>query len=55
MKKKIEEIGGKKNTKVKNKCKKKKKKIKFLKKKYPNKIITKNENDIYLDKNINLV
>jgi predicted dehydrogenase len=36
-------------------CEKNKKKIKFLKKKYPKKIITPNEDDIFFDKEINLV
>ena len=51
----FEAIEGYKNSKVKIICEKDQKKIKLLKKKYPNKIITQNENDIYLDKNINLV
>jgi predicted dehydrogenase len=36
-------------------CELDKKKIRFLKKKYPDKIITNNENNIFLDKSINLV
>ena len=36
-------------------CEKNEKKIKFLKKKYPDKIITKNENIIFKDPSINLV
>ena len=36
-------------------CEKNEKKIKFLKKKYPDKIITKNENIIFTDPSINLV
>jgi len=40
---------------VKTICEKDEKKIKLLKKKYPDKLITKKENDIFLDKNINLV
>ncbi len=42
-------------SKVKIICEKDKKKIKFLKKKYSNKIITSDENTIYKDKEINLV
>ena len=40
---------------VKTICEKNEKKIKLLKKKYSDKIITRNENDIFLDKNINLI
>jgi len=36
-------------------CEKDKKKIKFLKKKYPSKIITSDENEIFADKDVNLV
>ncbi len=42
-------------SKVKIICEKDQNKIKILKKKYPNKIITDNENLIFSDKNINLV
>lgn len=44
-----------KNCFVKVLCEKNKKKISYLKKKYPNKIITSNENFIFKDKEINLV
>ena len=42
-------------SKVKIICEKNKKKIKILKKKYPNKIVTSDERNIFLDKEINLV
>ncbi|MDC3068625.1 Gfo/Idh/MocA family oxidoreductase [Candidatus Pelagibacter sp.] len=42
-------------SKVKIICEKNKKKIKILKKKYPDKIVTSDENNIFLDKQINLV
>ena len=51
----LEAIDGFIGSKVKIICEKNKKKIKILKKKYPNKIITSNEEDIFMDKQINLV
>jgi predicted dehydrogenase len=51
----FEAIENYKGSKVKVICEKNKKKIFFLKKKFPNKIITSNENDIFLEKRINLV
>ena len=42
-------------SKVKIICEKNKKKIQILKKKYPDKIVTSNEEIIFLDKQINLV
>lgn len=44
-----------KNSEVKIICEKNQKKINYLKKKFPNKIITKNENKIFSNKDINLV
>ena len=43
------------NSEVKIICEKNQKKINYLKKKFPNKIITKNENKIFTNKDINLV
>jgi len=51
----LEAIDGFKGSKVKMICEKNKKKIQILKKKFPNKIITSKEEDIFLDKEINLV
>ena len=51
----FEAIENYKDSKVKIICEKNKKKIVLLKKKYPKKIITNNENDIFKDKTINLV
>jgi len=51
----LEAIDGFMGSKVKTICEKNKKKIQILKKKYPNKIITSKEEDIFLDKEINLV
>jgi predicted dehydrogenase len=51
----LEAIEGYKNSKIKIICEKNEKIIKLLKKKYPKIIITKNEDAIYLDKEINLV
>ncbi len=51
----LEAIDGFIGSKVKIICEKNKNKIKILKKKYPNKIITSNEQDIFTDKEINLV
>ena len=42
-------------SKVKIICERNKKKLKILRKKYPNKIVTSDENNIFLDKQINLV
>ena len=54
-KKHLEAIEGFMGSKVKIICEKNKKKIQLLKKKYPNKLITSKEEDIFLDKQINLV
>lgn len=51
----LEAIENYKNSKVKVICEKNKQKIKKLKTKYPNKIVTSNENDIFFDKQVNLV
>ena len=51
----LEAIDGFKGSSVKIICEKNKKKIKILKKKYPNKLVTSKEDDIFLDKEINLV
>ena len=51
----LEAIDGFLGAKVKIICEKNKKKIQTLKKKYPNKIVTSNEEDIFLDEEINLV
>ena len=51
----LEAIENYKNSKVKVICEKNKQKIKKLKIKYPNKIVTSNENDIFFDKQVNLV
>lgn len=51
----LEAIDNYKNSEVKTICEKDKSKIRILKKKYPNKIITSEENKIYSDNNINLV
>tara|TARA_B100001057_G_scaffold496579_1_gene598423 strand:- start:5893 stop:6876 length:984 start_codon:yes stop_codon:yes gene_type:complete len=51
----LEAIENYKNSKVKVICEKNKQKIKKLKTKYPNKIVTSNENDIFSDKQVNLV
>ena len=51
----IEAIDKTKNSFVKIICEKNKKKIKYLKKKFPNKIILSNHKDIYKFKEINLV
>jgi predicted dehydrogenase len=51
----LEAIDGFEGSHVKIICEKNKRKIKILKKKYPSKIITSNEKDIFLDKQINLV
>ena len=42
-------------SKVKIICERNKKKLKILRKKYPDKIVTSDENNIFLDKQINLV
>ena len=54
-KKHLEAIDGFMGSKVKIICEKNKKKIQILKKKYPNKLVTSKEEDIFLDKQINLV
>ena len=51
----LDEIDNYKKSFVKIICEKNEKKIKFLKKKYPGKIITKDENVIFKDPSINLV
>ena len=51
----LEAIDGFMGSKVKIICEKNKKKIQILKKKYPNKLVTSKEEDIFLDKQINLV
>ena len=51
----LEAIENYKNSKVKVICEKNKQKIKKLKTKYPNKIVTSDENDIFFDKQVNLV
>lgn len=51
----LEAIEGYKNSYVKIICEKNEKKIHLLKKKFPKKIITKNENQIFSDKDINLI
>ena len=51
----LEAIDGFMGSKVKIICEKNKKKIQILKRKYPNKLITSKEDDIFLDKEINLV
>tara|TARA_B100001123_G_C15334876_1_gene1032462 strand:+ start:3943 stop:4923 length:981 start_codon:yes stop_codon:yes gene_type:complete len=51
----LEAIDGFMGSKVKIICEKNKKKIQILKKKYPNKIVTSKEEDIFQDKQINLV
>ena len=50
-----EAINNYKKSKVKIICEKNLKKVRILKKKYPKIIVTSNENEIFLDKNINLV
>ena len=51
----FEAINNYKNTKVKTICEKDFKKLKYLKKVFPEIKITNNENDIFLDRDINLV
>ena len=51
----LQAIDGFMGSKVKIICEKNKKKIQILKKKYPNKIFTSKEEDIFYDKQINLV
>ena len=51
----LEAIDGFMGSNVKTICEKNKKKIQILRKKYPEKLITSNEDDIFLDKQINLV
>ena len=51
----FEAIENYKNSKVEVICETNKKKINYLKKKFPNKIVTSDENDIFKNKKINLV